>query len=193
MFHSGAIQALNVAVERLPGRVLVLRQGALFPPVPPVEVESTDGDGQRRAAAFRRALLHLQEGDFVVLALDVAQGAGLPVSCLGRTLALARGPFALARRSGVPLRPLVAFWERGRIGVEVGEEIAATPGLEGPDLEAALAAASARWLEDHLRASPAELTLSLLHNLLTTDAGGPGGLDGLNPQGGEPSGESRPI
>jgi lauroyl/myristoyl acyltransferase len=160
MFHTGAIQALNVAVERLPGRVLVLRQGLLFPPVPPVETESTDGDGQRRAAAFRRALLHLKEGGFVVLALDGVQGPGLPVSCLGHRLELARGPFALARLTGAPLRPLVARWERGRIGIVVGDELAA-PGGEG-----AFAAAAAQWLERYLAASPVEVGLGLLRVLL---------------------------
>jgi lauroyl/myristoyl acyltransferase len=160
MFHTGAIQALNVAVERLPGRVLVLRQGLLFPPVPPVETESTDGDGQRRAAAFRRALLHLKEGGFVVLALDVVQGASLGVSCLGRPLELARGPFALARLTGAPIRPLVARWERGRIGIVVGDE------LEAPAGEGDCAAASARWLERYLAESPVEVGLGLLRALL---------------------------
>jgi hypothetical protein len=170
MFHTGAIQALNVAVERLPGRVLVLRQGLLYPPAPPVETESTDGDGQRRAAAFRRALLHLKEGGFVVLALDVVQGASLGVSCLGRPLELARGPFALARLTGAPLRPLVARWERGRIGIVVGDELAAPAG------EGACAAASARWLERYLEGSPVEVGLGLLRALLggalTPESGG---------------------
>ena len=170
MFHTGAIQALNVAVERLPGRVLVLRQGLLFPPAPPVETASTDGDGQRRAAAFRRALLHLKEGGFVVLALNVVQGASLDVSCLGRPLELARGPFALARLTGTPLRPLVACWERGRIGIVVGDELAA-PGGEG-----AFAAAAARWLERYLEESPVEVGLGLLRVLLgrelTPESGG---------------------
>lgn len=133
MFHSGTIQALNVAVERLPGRVLVLRQGALYPSAPPVEVASTDGDGQHRAAAFRRALLHLKEGGFVILALDVVQGPGLPVACLGHPLELARGPLALARLTGAPLRPIVARWEGGRIGIVVGGELADAPGLAAPE------------------------------------------------------------
>jgi hypothetical protein len=170
MFHTGAIQALNVAVERLPGRVLVLRQGALYPPEPPVAVESTDGDGQRRAAAFRRALLHLKEGGFVVLALDVVQGASLGVSCLGRSLELARGPFALARLTGAPLRPLVARWERGRIGIVVGDE------LEAPAGEGAYAASAARWLERYLAESPVEVGLGLLRVLLGS---------ALRPDGGE--------
>lgn len=180
MFHTGAIQALNVAVERLPGRVLVLRQGALYPPMPPVAVESTDGDGQRRAAAFRRALLHLKEGGFVVLALDVVQGPGLPVSCLGHRLELARGPFALARLTGAPIRPLVARWERGRIGIVVGDELGANlpsvSGREAPEWEGDLAASAARWLERYLEGSPVELGLGLLRVLLgstlTPESGG---------------------
>jgi hypothetical protein len=63
-FHTGAVQALSAAVERLPGPVLVLRQGTIHTPRPPVRIESTEGDDQRRAASFRRALDHLAEGGF---------------------------------------------------------------------------------------------------------------------------------
>jgi hypothetical protein len=178
MFHVGAIQSLNVAVERLPGPVLVLRQGALYRPAPPVEIESTDGDSQRRASSFRRALVHLKSGGFVVLAFDVVQGASFGVSCLGRELELARGPFALARLTGAPLRPLTASWRKGRLAVTLGETLAAAPAVasDPEEWERALAASAGGWLERYLRAAPADLTLGLLRILLaggiTPESGG---------------------
>jgi hypothetical protein len=165
-FHVGAVQALGAAIERLPGPVLVLRMGSLYTPSPPVEVVSTEGDDQPRAAAFQRALVHLDGGGFVVLAFDLAPGPGLRAPCLGRTLELARGPFALARLTGAPLRPLVARWRRSTVVVTVGEALAGDPS-SGPEArESELAAAAARWLERHLLESPAELGLGLLRALL---------------------------
>ncbi len=158
-FHVGAVQALGAAIERLPGPVLVLRLGALYSPRPPVEILSTEGDDQRRAFSFQRALDHLKEGGFVVLALDGSPGPGLRVPCLGRTLELARGPFALARLTGAPLVPLVARWRKSEVEAEVG---AAIGGME----EGALAASAARWLEGYLMAAPEEIGLGLVRALL---------------------------
>ncbi|HJX29911.1 MAG TPA: hypothetical protein VJ885_18570, partial [Thermoanaerobaculia bacterium] len=171
------------ALERLPGPVLALRQGLLATPQAPVEVVSTEGDDQRRAAVFQRALAHLGAGGFVVLALDVAPGPGLRVPCLGRTLELARGPFALARLTGAPLMPLVARWtapwKQG--GVEIVTSEALTPSARlspgerergvastDPAWEGALATAAASWLERYLLEAPAELGLGLLRALLTS-------------------------
>jgi hypothetical protein len=174
-FHVGAVQALGVAVERLPGPVLVLRQGSIHTPRPPVRVESTEGDGQRRAASFRRALDHLAEGGFVVMALDIVPGPGFRVPCLGRSIELARGPFALARIAGAPMRPLVARWQGGGVAAEAGEVIAAEAMPDREAWEEALAAEAARWLERYLLESPAELGLGLLRSLLAdgfrTDGG----------------------
>jgi hypothetical protein len=159
-FHVGAMQALGAAVERLPGPVLLLRLGMLYSPSPPVEILSTEGDEQCRAFSFRRALYHLQEGGFVLLALDGSPGPGLRVPCLGRTLELARGPFALARLTGALLVPLVARWRKSEVEAEVG---AAIGGME----EGALAGSAARWLEGYLRAAPEEIGLGLVRALLT--------------------------
>jgi hypothetical protein len=166
MFHVGPIQALSAAVERLPGPVLVLRQGAIHAASPPVEIVSTEGNGQQRAAAFSRAVDQLKRGGFVVLAFDVSPAAGLGVSCLGRTLELARGPFALARLTGAPVRPLVARWQGDSIRIEMSEALAVPAGPAGESLEIALAAAAGRWLERYLLDSPAELGLGLLRSLL---------------------------
>jgi hypothetical protein len=171
-FHVGAMHALGPALEQLPGPVLALRQGPLFVPRPPLEVATTEGDEQSRSALFHRALLHLDRGGFVALALDVVQGSALRVSCLGRPLALARGPFALARLTGTPLVPLVARWRSGGVEILLGDPLA-LPGQEaGPEAwEGALAASAARWLESYLLASPGELGLGLLRNLLGLTGG----------------------
>jgi hypothetical protein len=172
-FHVGAVHALLPALERLPGPVLALRQGLLATPRPPVEVVNTEGDDQRRAAVFQRALTHLGAGGFVVLALDVAPGPGLRVPCLNRTLELARGPFALARLARVPLVPLVARWRRGGVEIVTGEALAPSPGPSpaprGRDGEGVLATAAAGWLERYLLEAPSELGLGLLRALLGSE------------------------
>lgn len=156
-FHVGAVHALGPALERLPGPVLALRQGRLYTGA--LEVMSTEGGEQSRAAVVLRAGSHLRAGGFVVLALDVVPGSGLAVSCLGRKLELARGPFALARLAGVPIVPLAARWRQERVEVRTGEALA-------PAGEAEMAASAARWLESYLLESPAELGLGLLRSLL---------------------------
>jgi hypothetical protein len=165
-FHVGAAQALGAAIERLPGPVLLLRQGSPYAPRPPVHLATTEGDGQHRAAAFRRALAHLAAGGFVVVAFDVVPGPGFRVPCLGRTIELARGPFAMARITGAPLVPLVARWRRNGVEVEIGEALAGGLETDPKAMEVALAASAARWLERYLLESPAEIGLGLVRSLL---------------------------
>jgi hypothetical protein len=208
-FHVGAFQALAPALERLPGPVLALRRGRLHDALPPLEVVSTEGDEQQRAAVFERALDHLGRGGFVAAALDLPAGRGLAGDCLGRRLALARGPFALARLAAaprapipprapivpmalmtpivptirivptiptIPIIPIVGRWRGGEVEVALGRPLApgaagcaAPPAIDGiPAEESALAAAAARWLEEYLAASPAELGLGLLRELLAS-------------------------
>ncbi len=148
----------------------MLRQGSLYTPRPPVVLETTEGDDQRRAAAFRRALVHLARGGFVVVALDVVPGPGFRVPCLGRTIELARGPFAMARLASAPLVPLVARWRRNGVEVEIGEALAGGAPDSGAEAwESALAASAGRWLESYLLAFPAEIGLGLLRSLLAGD------------------------
>ncbi len=199
-FHVGALHALGAALERLPGPVLALRQGPLYRPRPPLEIATTAGDEQGRAAAFQRAVAQLKSGGFVALALDLPVGPGLRVPCLGRELEMGRGPFALARMTGAPLVPLVARWAVGGVEVRVGEELVPAASAaakcmgwtqdlastvaapDGSELlaessaakcirwEESLAAAAAGWLERYLRESPGELGLGLLRSLLGDDA-----------------------
>ena len=170
-FHVGAVHALGAAIERLPAPVLLLRQGSPYTPRPPVRLQTTEGDSQRRAASFRRALIHLAGGGFVVVALDIVPGPGFRVPCLGRKIELARGPFAMARLAGVPLVPLEARWRRNGVEIEIGEALAGGDSASGPEAwESALAASAARWLERYLLASPAEIGLGLMRALLAGDA-----------------------
>ncbi len=162
-FHVGALHALGPAIERLPGPVLAFRLGRLYEVGPTVEVVSTEGDEQGRAAVFHRALAHLKAGGFVVMALDIVPGPGFPTTCLGHALELARGPFALARLTGAPLVPLVARWWPDGIEVSTGEEISSRDSEEG------MAAAAAGWLERYLLENPAEISLGLLRHLLRAD------------------------
>lgn len=174
-FHAGAVHALGPALERLPAPVLALRQGPLFVPRPPLEVATTEGDDQSRAALFHRAIEHLGRGGFVAMALDIAPGPGLQAACLGRPLVLARGPFALARLTGAPVVPLVGRWRGSEVEIVTGEALVPeTPdSAAGPEAwEIALAASAARCLERYLLASPAEISLGLLRNLLGRDLTG---------------------
>lgn len=174
-FHAGAVHALGPALERLPGPVLALRDGPLFRPRPPLELATTEGDDQSRAAVFHRALTCLRRGGFVALALDVAPGPVLRVPCLGRALELPRGPFALARLAGAPIVPVAARWRGSKVEVAAGEPLVPLgkqASVEGErpeqdgERETALAAAAASWLERYLNAAPAETGLGLLRRLL---------------------------
>jgi len=173
-FHVGAMQGLGAALERLPAPVLALREGLLGTARPPLEIVSTHGHDEGRAAAFHRCLDRLQRGGFAAMAIDLTAGPGPAAPCLGRWLTLARGPFALARLAGAPLVPIVARWRSGEIEIVLGEPFAAEPSSSGGAgamaRENALAVAAAGWLERYLVASPGELGLGLLRALLAAGA-----------------------
>lgn len=153
-FHTGAVHAIGPALEELGLPFLALRLGSLFKPAGALEIVSTKGDGQSRAAALHRALESLRGGGMVVLALDVASGEAIETRCLGRRLRLAPGAFALARWTGAPIVPIVARWSGTRIVFELGDPV-------GTPQEAAA------WLERYLLERPSEITLGLLRNLLS--------------------------
>jgi hypothetical protein len=174
--HVGAVQGLEPALERLPAPVLALRQGVLGAARPPLEIVSTDGNDQARAAAFYRGLDRLRCGGFVAMVFDLPTASGPVAPFLGRRLELSRGPFALARLAGVPLVPIVARWRGGEIEVDLGAPLAADAGVaagsgaEEMAREGALAVAAASWFERYLLASPPELGLGLLRALLAAEA-----------------------
>ena len=149
-FHIGPILGLGVLSDRLQGETLSLR-GTLI-----------GGTDQQRAATFHRAIERLRQNGFVILALDPHEAHRIAAPFLGRTLQLARGPFAMARNARAPIVPLVARWDGREIELIVGEPL---PLL---DDEQALAAAAAQWLENYLREWPGELSARILE--LTRDA-----------------------
>jgi lauroyl/myristoyl acyltransferase len=156
-FHIGPTLGLGVLSERMLGETLLLR-GTQFPVDGHARqnVNLIEGDDQQRAATFHRAIERLRQNGFVVLALDPHEAHRIPAPFLGRTLQLARGPFAMARIARVPIVPLVARWAGNEIELIVGEPL---PIL---DDEQALATAAAQWLENYLRESPGELSGRIL-------------------------------
>lgn len=160
VFHIGPIAAMTAAVEQLQANVFVLRRTALLLQYPAhITVENDLGDEQRRALAFYRALERLRAGEFVVMALDPEHAFRLPVPCLGGTLQLARGPFALARIAGVPIVPVIPRWAGTHVELTVGEPLTAgSHDGSGDGHERALAESAGRWLEHYLLEHPEELS-----------------------------------
>jgi hypothetical protein len=169
-FHVGAVHTAGVALEILGKPVLALRSGYLFTPRAPVELQSTAGGTQQRAAAFARALEYLKHGGIVLMALDIAPAGAIETECLGRPLALARGPFALARMTGAPIAPLAIRWTRRGTAVVIGtplqSERLSEASTDPTYFELGLARAASRWLEAYLRQTPSELSLGLIRELL---------------------------
>lgn len=140
-FHIGPTLGVGVLTERLNGETLVLRGS----------VGSTD---QERAATFHRAIDRLRTNGFVVLAFDPYEAQRIAVPFLGRTLQLARGPFAMARIARAPILPVVARWAGEEVELIVGDPLPAGD-------EQAMAESAGRWLEGYLREQPGELSYRL--------------------------------
>lgn len=138
-FHIGPTRGVGALAERLNGETLVVR-GAV--------VGSTH---QQRAATFHRAIERLRSNGFVVIALDPHEAQRIAVPFLGRTLHLARGPFAMARIARVPILPVVARWDGNEIDLITGDVLPAGD-------ERTMAEAAARWLETYLKERPGELS-----------------------------------
>jgi hypothetical protein len=150
-FHLGAISAIGTILQDLPADVLVLRATPKYTtPAPNVTVAVTRGTEQDRARVFHTAIQYLRAGNFIFVPLDPEESSRIDAPFRGRTLQLARGPFALARITRTPILPLVARWNGTRMELEIGEMIAAS------DDEAQLAAAAAKWLERYLERYPDE-------------------------------------
>jgi lauroyl/myristoyl acyltransferase len=156
-FHIGAIAALGPPLERVPGRMLVLRRR-----LPGRKIESrftyetTTGNDQRRALAFHRALEWLGDGNSVFIPLDPEHAARIEAPFCGRLLQFARGPFAMSRIMQVPIVPIVARWRGTRVEVVVGDPIPAAKD------EMKIATATAAWLERYLLDSPSEISARIL-------------------------------
>lgn len=152
-FHLGALPAIGVALEQLPGRVLVIRATPkLANARPNLVIEVTRGDDQHRARVFHRAIQFLGAGDFVFVPLDPEESTRIAAPFRGRTLQLARGPFALSRITGAPIQPMIARWTGTKIEFVIGDPL--PPSSD----ESALAAAAASWLERYLEQHPLDIS-----------------------------------
>lgn len=153
-FHIGPMFALSTVADNLTSPVLLIRAQHL-PGARPPHVTAVNGlaDEHQRAAAFLAALRMLRKGGAVMMAIDPVRN-GVEAPFLGQRVRLAPGAFRLARMSGAPIVPLAARWAGNEIEIVRGEAVA------GED-EEALAAAIARWLENHVIASPGALNRRL--------------------------------
>jgi hypothetical protein len=148
---------LGAALERVPGRVLVLRRRISGTTGPSrLTIELTDGDEQHRARVFYRALDWLREGGSVFMPLDPEEAVRIGAPFRGRSLLLARGPFAMSRIMQVPIVPIVARWRGSRIEIIAGDPIPPA------DDESVIAAGAAAWLERYLLESPLEISERIL-------------------------------
>ena len=154
-FHVGPTVGLGVVPERVQDEVLVLR-GTQFPldrnKAARGNVKIVQGTDQQRAATFHQAIERLRANGFILMALDPGEAQRIAVPFFGRTLQLARGPFAMARVARVPIVPIVAKWDGDAIELIVGDPL---PLIQD---ERSLATAAAQWLERYLRQNPGELS-----------------------------------
>jgi lauroyl/myristoyl acyltransferase len=156
-FHVGPIAAIGAIEDLFPENVLLLRSSEPTARSRTPNIHVVSGTDQQRAAVFHRAVERLRGGAAVVTALDPEHAKRIAVPFFGRSLQLARGPFAMARIAGVPIAPIVPRWFGNEIELIVGEPIAAS------DDEQQIAAAAAHWLEKYLREHPAELSQRIVH------------------------------
>ena len=149
--HVGPYRAVGAALRELRGDVLGLDRGGLGP-TPAITVADAGNDEWGRARVFQRAVATLGSGGSVVLAIDGDESSTLDVPWLGGTIALARGPFALARMTAAPIVPIAARWRGSSAEVTLGDPI--PPNAN----EGVTAAATGAWLERYLRRFPGEIS-----------------------------------
>lgn len=130
---------------------------------------------ERRNMAMRRAVDVLRGGGLVLAVMDGPFGAhSAPIDCLGRSIVLRRGAFALARLTGAPVLPAVARWTTNgeiepAIGAVLTASTAALPTRVPPRQtydERELTKEAAAWLERYLIAHPEEAWPYTIKNFL---------------------------
>jgi lauroyl/myristoyl acyltransferase len=150
-FHIGAYAAVATFLDRLGGEVVVVHRGRFGRQAGMTLVRAGD-DEWERARTFHRGVRALRSGAFVFTTLDGYDGSTIEVPMFGRTISLARGGFAMARLSGVPVLPVAVRWRGAAVDIECGDQI---PPSES---EQAMAVAVTGWLEDYLRRFPGEIS-----------------------------------
>jgi lauroyl/myristoyl acyltransferase len=162
-FHVGPWQALGDVSSPLPAETITIFRSESDRDFPATLLAVRDTSWER-AGTFHRALVALRSGSSVLINLDAFHPDKFAVSTIDvplfdRRFSLARGAFALARMSRVPIVPLAARWRGTAIDVTVGEPIP-------PDLaEGEMAAAAASWIEGYLRDAPGETSVFILERL----------------------------
>lgn len=154
-FHMGAIMALNAFLARLPGEVLVLRQGSADEDQGVTTIDWLALDEWGRTRATKQLADCLRGGGFVFNALDSIGPDRVEIDVLGHRTSITAGTFALARLARAPVMPIAARWRMTRLEVELGEPIAPGPA-------AAMAQAVGTWLGGYLQAHPRERDWPLL-------------------------------
>jgi hypothetical protein len=149
--HVGPYHAIGAALAGLRGDVLALERGGVGP-TPGITATAAGDDEWGRARVFQRAIGTLRSGGSVLLAIDGYEASTLEVPMLGGAMAVARGPFALARMTGAPIVPIAARWRGGSAEVACGDLIPADAS------EQVTAAATCAWLERYLRRFPGEIS-----------------------------------
>lgn len=133
---------------------------------------------QRRSMALRNAIEVLRSGGLVLAVMDGPFGSDTtPVACLGRSIVLRRGVFALARLTGADMLPAVARWNKaGEIEPFIDHALltpAVTPhalASGANEHEQQLTKAAALWLEQYLLAYPEEAWPYTIENFLQAPA-----------------------
>jgi hypothetical protein len=156
-WHIGATFGVSAALHGVGLEALLLRDLPL-------------ADASARARALARAVEHIRHGHLLIATPDGPGGTSTgPTTCLNRIVALRRGPFMLARVTGVPVLPAAARWEPdGRISVEIGRPLVAPHDVTPRGAENLLANEAARWLDAYLRNRPQEVSAYILSNFLET-------------------------
>jgi lauroyl/myristoyl acyltransferase len=149
-FHLGPLAALGPVLMDVPGHVLALHRHRWPNRIGLDMLEVGDGEWGH-ARSLLRAVETLREGGSVFAVLDEDDATTIDAPLLGRTVALARGAFALARMTGTPIVPLAIRWRGSAVEVTFGEPISEAT-------EAEMAAAATAWLERYLIESPGEIT-----------------------------------
>jgi lauroyl/myristoyl acyltransferase len=159
--HVGCWPALPLALRRAGRNALLVRQrpGGMRIPAG-FEEAFTEGGVEQRAFAFKRALEVLGAGGLVVLAIDIP--GRIPVSVVGRRLAIAAGPFKLARMSRAPMLPICAQYSHDRIEIALSAPLDST---ESSEPERSLAAGAATFWHQCLTRWPEQIEPEILDRL----------------------------
>lgn len=158
VMHAGPVSAFST-IFRLAGveafalvRKIDLRSGAR------PDIAEATGGADSSAQVLWAGMRRLKRGRPVVLAADGSIGTRLPpVEVAGQSMVWARGAFALARLSGAPLVPLLAYWDGpARIRLAVGPAWSTSAaGTAAPtEVEHAGARALADWFDRELASRP---------------------------------------